>query len=74
MKIVDTESHITEENKEMLCKIARKIATLHTKIVPEQSDGAYAQELYIRGYREVLINPELTLDVFSQFDPSHSFF
>lgn len=68
------QSHITEENKEMLCKIARKIATLHTKIVPEQSDGAYAQELYIRGYREVLINPELTLDVFSQFDPSHSFF
>ena len=65
---------LTEENKEMLRKIARKIATLHTKIVPEQADSAYVQELYIRGYREVLINPELTLDVFSQFDPSHSFF
>lgn len=65
---------LTEENKEILRKIASKIAILHTKEVPEQSDDIYAKELYIRGYRELLINPELTLDVFSQFDPSHSFF
>lgn len=68
------QSVLTTENTEMLRKIARKIALLHVKIVPEQADSAYVQELYIRGYREVLINPELTLDVFSQFDPSHSFF
>lgn len=65
---------LTEENKRTISKIASKIAVLHTKKVPEQSDNIYAKELYIRGYRELLINPELTLDVFSQFDPSHSFF